>query len=378
MNAVGIIFSSINEKSVYELTKQRTMASVPFGCRYRLIDFALSNMVNSGINHVGLITHYNYQSLMDHIGTGKDWDLARRHGGIKILPPYITAFANSANYLYNTRLEALISIRDFIADCKEDVVVLSDCDTVCNLDLSKMIEQHIETGADITLGVKSSYISSDAGFGNSATVVYSDDNGKVYEVGDYSDIKNGFEDVYVRIMVIGRKYLEEVISDSIAHGFNSLTKDILVRNCKNHDIRVFKFDSYFSTIRSIADYYRTSMDLLDSEIRNSLFGVRTRPVFTKVRNSAPTSYIDGAIVRNSLIADGCVIQGTVENSILFRGVKVGKNTNIKNSIIMQDTITGENVYLNCVITDKNVVIRDGRVLSGHETKPFFIDKGSNV
>ena len=378
MNAVGIIFSSINEKSVYELTKQRTMASVPFGCRYRLIDFALSNMVNSGINHVGLITHYNYQSLMDHIGTGKDWDLARRHGGIKILPPYITAFANSANYLYNTRLEALISIRDFIADCKEDVVVLSDCDTVCNLDLSKMIEQHIETGADITLGVKSSYISSDAGFGNSATVVYSDDNGKVYEVGDYSDIKNGFEDVYVRIMVIGRKYLEEVISDSIAHGFNSLTKDILVRNCKNHDIRVFKFDSYFSTIRSIADYYRTSMDLLDSEIRNSLFGVRTRPVFTKVRNSAPTSYIDGAIVRNSLIADGCVIQGTVENSILFRGVKVGKNTHIKNSIIMQDTITGENVYLNCVITDKNVVIRDGRVLSGHETKPFFIDKGSNV
>ena len=124
MNAVGIIFSSMNEKSVYELTKQRTMASVPFGCRYRLIDFALSNMVNSGITHVGLVTHYNYQSLMDHIGTGKDWDLARRHGGVKILPPYITAFANNANYLYNTRLEALISIRDFISDCKEEVVVL--------------------------------------------------------------------------------------------------------------------------------------------------------------------------------------------------------------------------------------------------------------
>lgn len=376
MNAVGIIFSSINEKSVYELTKQRTMASVPFGCRYRLIDFALSNMVNSGINHVGLITHYNYQSLMDHIGTGKDWDLARRHGGIKILPPYITAFANSANYLYNTRLEALISIRDFIADCKEELVVLSDCDTVCNLDLQAMIEKHEQSGADITLGVKSSYVTLDSN--KAVTVVRSDENGKVTEISDRDDIRQSFEDVYVRIMVIGRKYLEELISDAVAHGYTSLTKDILVRNYMHHNIMTYKFDGYFATIRSLSDYYHCSMDMLDPDIRKSLFGDRARPVFTKVRNSAPTSYSSGAIVRNSLIADGCVIQGTVENSILFRGVKVGKNTHIKNSIVMQDTFTGENVYLNCVITDKNVFIRDGRVLSGHETRPFFIDKGSNV
>ncbi len=376
MNAVGIIFSSINEKSVYELTKQRTMASVPFGCRYRLIDFALSNMVNSGINHVGIITHYNYQSLMDHIGTGKDWDLARRHGGVKILPPYITAFANNDNFLYNTRLEALVSIRDFIADCKEDVVVLSDCDTVCNLDLSAMVDKHIESGADITLGVKSSYVSQDTT--RAITIVNSDDEGKVTDIVDYSGSRNGFEDVYIRIMVIGKKYLEELITDAMAHGYTSFTKDILIRNYKHHDCRVYKFDGYFSTIRSINDYYRTSMDLLDPDIRRSIFAVRNRHIFTKVRNSAPATYTEGAIVRNSLIADGCVIQGTVENSILFRGVKVGKNTHIKNSIIMQDTITGENVYLNCVITDKNVVIRDGRVLSGHESRPFFIDKNSNV
>ncbi len=376
MNAVGIIFSSINEKSVYELTKQRTMASVPFGCRYRLIDFALSNMVNSGINHVGLITHYNYQSLMDHIDTGKDWDLARRNGGIKILPPYITAFANNSNFLYSTRLEALVSIRDFIADCREDVVVLSDCDTVCNLDLSAMVEQHVASGADITLGVKSSYVAQDTT--RAITIVNSDDSGKVNEIIDYSGNKSGFEDVYIRVMCIGKKYLEELITDAMAHGYSSFTKDILIRNYQRHDCRVYKFDGYFATIRSINDYFRCSMDLLDPDIRRSIFGVRNRPVFTKVRNSSPASYTDGAIVRNSLIADGCVIEGTVENSILFRGVKVGKNTHIKNSIIMQDTITGENVYLNCVITDKNVVIRDGRVLSGHESRPFFIDKGSNV
>ncbi len=375
MNAVGIIFSSINEKSVYELSKQRTMASVPFGCRYRLIDFALSNMVNSGINHVGLITHYNYQSLMDHIGTGKDWDLARRHGGIKILPPYITAFANSSNYLYNTRLEALISVRDFIADCKEEYVVLSDCDAVCNLDLSAMVDQHIASGADITMGVKSCCMSQDA---HSGIAVKSDAEGKVTDIVDNSGIDGGYEDIYVRVLVIGRKYLQELITGAIAHGYNSFTKDVLMRNVGRHDCRVFKFDGYFAAIRSLGDYYKCSMDILNPDIRRSIFGVRNRPVFTKVRNSAPASYVDGAIVRNSLIADGCVIEGTVENSILFRGVKVGKNTHIKNSIIMQDTITGENVYLNCVIADKNVVIRDGRVLSGHETRPFFIDKGANV
>ena len=151
MNAVGIIFSSINEKSVYELTKERTMASVPFGCRYRLIDFTLSNMVNSGISHVGIVTHYNYQSLMDHIGSGKDWDLARRSGGIMILPPFVTAYENPrANQLYTTRLEALMGVREYITHCDEDVIVLSDCDTICNIDLSKVLARHEETGADIT------------------------------------------------------------------------------------------------------------------------------------------------------------------------------------------------------------------------------------
>lgn len=376
MNAVGIIFSSINEKSVYELTKERTMASVPFGCRYRLIDFTLSNMVNSGISHVGIVTHYNYQSLMDHIGSGKDWDLARRHGGVKILPPYITAFANKSNFLYNTRLEALVSIRDFISGCKEDLVVLADCDTVCNLDLSAMIEQHIASGADITLGVKSSYVAQDNG--SEVTIVTSNDEGKVTEMVNYTGIRSGFEDVYINICCVGKKYLEELIADAMAHDYNSFTADILTRNVGHHDCRVYKFDGYFAAIRSIGDYFSCSMDLLDPEIRRSVFGVRNRPVLTKIRNSSPTSYTNGAIVRNSLIADGCVIQGTVENSIVFRGAKIGKGAHIKNSIVMQDTIIGENVYLNCVITDKNVVIRDGRVLSGHETRPFFIDKGSSV
>ncbi len=368
---VGIIFSNIHDQNVSELTRRRTMASIPFGCRYRLIDFTLSNLVNSGITHVGVVTHYNYQSLMDHIGTGKDWDLARRSGGIKILPPYITAFANAQNNLYNTRLEAVKSMIEFISCCTEEYVLLSDCDVICNIDLSEMINEHIATGADITMAVKRMYLTPAV---KNMEVVDSDADGRITDVAECGGIVSGYRDVNLNIMIMRRKYLENVILDASAHGYSSFTKDVIGRNIENCDFRIFRYDSYFATINSLTDYYMCSMDLLSSSARDSLFNVKNRPVYTKIRNSSPTVYEEGSNVKNSLIADGCVIYGTVENSILFRGVKVGKNTVIKNSILMQDTLVGENVSLNCVITDKDVVIRDGRTLSGHETRPFFIDK----
>ncbi len=368
---VGIIFSNIHDQNVSELTRRRTMASIPFGCRYRLIDFTLSNLVNSGITHVGVVTHYNYQSLMDHIGTGKDWDLARRSGGIKILPPYITAFANGQNNLYNTRLEAVKTMIEFISCCNEEYVLLSDCDVICNIDLSEMINEHIATGADITMAVKRMYLTPAV---KNMEVVDSDADGRITDVAECGGIVSGYRDVNLNIMIMRRKYLENVIMDASAHGYSSFTKDVIGRNLENCDFRIFRYDNYFATINSLTDYYMCSMDLLSSSARDSLFNVKNRPVYTKIRNSSPTVYEEGSNVKNSLIADGCVIYGTVENSILFRGVKVGKNTVIKNSILMQDTLVGENVSLNCVITDKDVVIRDGRTLSGHETRPFFIDK----
>ena len=147
----GLIFSNIHDSAIPELTTMRTMASIPFGCRYRLIDFPLSNMVNSGITKMGIITHNNYQSLMDHIGTGKDWDLARRSGGIKILPPFITAYENAGAKLYSTRLEALMGVTNFISRCNEDYIVLSDCDGICNIDLGEVIDAHIANNADMTI-----------------------------------------------------------------------------------------------------------------------------------------------------------------------------------------------------------------------------------
>ena len=369
MNAVGILFSGINENSVHELTKERTMASVPFGCRYRLIDFTLSNLVNAGITHVGLITHYNYQSLMDHIGTGKDWDLARRHGGIQLLPPFVTAFSGGGGELWSTWLEALVGVRDFIFDCREDLFVLSDCDSVCNLDLDAMIQKHASSGAEVTLAVKSSYLTDGT---PNLTVVDSSPDGRILDMTDSLGRPGGYADVSLKLVVAGKRFITEAINGAISRGYSDLIKYIVMRT-KNGG-----YDSYFARITDLTEYFRCSMDLLDPDIRRSIFGVRNRPVLTKVRNSAPSTYVNGSVVRNSLIADGCVIEGTVENSIIFRGVKIGKNTHVKNCILMQDTITGSNVYLNCVVTDKNAVIRDGRVLSGHETLPFFIGKNLSV
>ena len=377
MSTAGIIFSNIHDNNIPELTRNRTMASVPFGCRYRLIDFTLSNMVNSNINNISVITHYNYQSLMDHIGSGKDWDLARRSGGIKILPPFIRATSGGMNQLYTTRLEALKNVDYAISKLTDDYVVLSDCDVICNIDLNDMIKYHKANNADITMAVKRVKLTKDLAKIN--VLVDSDSEGKITDVQAYPTNFEGEADIDLNIMVMTRKYLQEIVEDSIAHNYTSLTKDIILRGLSRKSYRTYRYDGYFACITSSQDYYASSMELIkDKDVRNQLFGVKDRPVYTKVRNSAPTYYSPDAKVTNSLIADGCEIFGEVENSILFRGTKIGKGTKVKNSILFQDTFTGENVVLNCVIADKNVVIRDNKVLSGDETLPFYLAKGKMI
>lgn len=377
MSVQGIIFSNLHDKNIPELTHRRTMASVPYAGRYRLIDFTLSNMVNSGITDVSVITHYNYQSLMDHIGAGKDWDLARRSGGIKILPPYISAFANNQNALYNSRMEALKSINYSLSRFNSDYVVLSDCDIICNIDLNDMINDHIANNADITVATKRVLLSRESASRN--VIVDASEDGRIIDVNAYPTNVTGYRDINLNIVVINREYLQSVVLDSIAHGYSSFNRDVLSRNASRRNYRIYKYEGYFANINSLEDYYTHSMELLGSpENRSMLFDVRNRPIYTKVRNSAPTRYSTTSSVKNSLIADGCIIDGSVENSILFRGVKVSRGASIKNSILFQDTIIGENVFTNCVITDKNVVVRDGRILSGHESLPFFIEKGKMV
>ncbi len=377
MNAVGIIFSNIHDQSIPEITRRRTMASVPFGCRYRLIDFPLSNFVNSNISNIGVITHYNYQSLMDHIGTGKDWDLATRSGGIKILPPYITAYDNTASAgLYSTRLEALAGILHFISRAKEEYAVLSDCDTICNIDLNEVLDYHKKNEADITVVAKPELLT--RAMVGKQIVFETDGNNKITDIAEQTSNMSGTKFVCMNILVMSRLYLQNLVLDAIAHGYKDFYRDSMMSNVNTANFYIFEHKGYHASITSPSEFFKCNMQLLEKDVRDDLFNNDNRPILTKVRNSPPTKYAEGAKVKNSLLADGCVIEGTVENSIIFRGVHVGKGTVVRNSILMQDTFVGKNVELNCVITDKNVMIGDGCDLSGHETRPFYIEKGAKI
>ena len=378
MTAAGLVFSNIHDANLPEMTAQRTMASLPFGGRYRLVDFTLSNMVNAGITEVGIVTHNNYRSLVDHIGTGKDWDLARRSGGVVILPPFITAFNNPrADKLYATRLEALIGTMGFIERCNKEIIVLSDCDMVCNIDLADVIDEHEKNGADVTIVTTKADVGGDTLSGGE-TIVYANDDGVITDFAEYTQVMTGEQDISTNIMVFNKAFLLTMLHNSIAHGYTDFYHQALPFSMYNAKFLMYRFDGMYAEIDSLAHYFAANMSLLERDKRDGLFSVKDRPVYTKVRNSPPTKYGYGASVKNSLIADGCVIEGTVENSILFRGVRVRKGTVVRNSILLQDTTTGENVSLNCVISDKNVIIRDDVTLAGHKTMPFYISKGKMI
>ncbi len=378
MKAAGLILSNIHDNNIPEMTARRTMASLPFGGRYRLIDFPLSNMVNSGITKVGIVTHDNYRSLIDHIGTGKDWDLARRNGGVILLPPFITAFDSPrANKLYTTRLEALMGVMEFINNCSEELIVLSDSDVVCNMDLRDVIDRHEKTGADVTLVVREKAMT-DTDKRGTNSIVISDGDGNIKNFIENRAAAEGSYDVSMNILVITKSFLVSLLNSSIAHGLKGFYSQALPFFFGRAVYRIYRYEGYCAEIGDLSKYFSANMQLLCEDNRDELFANKERPILTKVRNTPPTRYGENARVSNSLIADGCVIDGTVENSILFRGVHVKKGAVIKNSILLQDTWAGENVNLNCVISDKKVFVKDGVTLCGHETMPFYIAKGKTI
>ena len=364
---VGVIFSSLNEENVPELTKQRSIGSIPFGGRYRIVDFALSNMVNSGITTVGMITKYNYQSLMDHLGSGKFWDLARKEGGLILLPPY----SDETEHLYKNRLEALKGASAFLKKAKQDFVVLADSDAVYKLDYSKVIDYHIAKNADITMV----YHEHEPQKSHYQMAFETQDDGKISSI-EINSTSSGVKKNYINVMVARTSFLLRLIQDAIQHGYKSFGRDILSPGVKTYNLYGYKFDGYYANISSLNAYFNANLDLLDKKVRTEIFG--GRDVYTKVNDSQPAKFTDTAKVKNSLISDGCLIEGTVENCVLFRGVKIGKGTVVKNCILMTDNIIGENCNLAYVVSDKDSVIRDNRVLAGCELQPYFINKGSLI
>ena len=370
MKALGIVFSNLHDNNISELTSGRTLASVPFGGRYRLVDFVLSSMVNSGADKVGIITKSNYQSLMDHTGSGKHWDLARKSGGLIILPPY---GVSESGTLYENRLEALQNVVSFFKRSFEEYVVMSDCDRVCNINYGEILKFHESKNADITLVYTESGIET----ATRNAVLEMNASGRVNKFSVTYGKTSGKKPVYANICILKRAFLLRLLDDAAANGYKSFSKDILSKHTDKLRIFGYKFDGYFAAIDSMAAYYKHNLDILDKAKRDSLF-LPDSPIYTKVRDSAPTRYIGGAAVTNSFIADGCVIEGAVTNSVLFRGVKVSRGASVNNSVLMQDTHISPDVSLNAVITDKNVVIRDKRVLSGCGALPYYIGKSSII
>jgi glucose-1-phosphate adenylyltransferase len=368
-NATGIIFSNMHDEEMHEITNSRTMGAVPYGGRYRLIDFALSNMHNSGVTSVGVVAKSNYQSLLEHLGSGKEWDLSRKRDGLYIFPP----FSRLSSGIYKNKIEAISGILNFIKKSKNDYIFLTDCDTLCSLDWTKPLQFHMNTKADITLICY---------YNNSHTELK---NQTIYTLSKESIITDillkqttsSSSHVGTNMWVISKSLLISLIEDAVAHNYEDLEKDILQKKIKEFKVVAWKFNGYIRKINDMCDFFHGNMDILNPTIRNELF-YKNGPIYTKVLDAIPARYEKTAKVSNSLISDGCIIAGEVENSILFRGVKVGKATKVSNSILMKDCKTGENVNLNYVLADKNVNFSDNRILTGYDLHPIYISKDSTV
>ncbi|MCR5484668.1 MAG: glucose-1-phosphate adenylyltransferase subunit GlgD [Clostridiales bacterium] len=363
-NVLGLIYSNAYDSALPEFTSLRTMGSVPFGGRYRLIDFVLSNMVNCGMSKVGIVTKNNYQSLLDHIGSGKPWDLSRKNEGLFILPP----FASRTSGVYENRIEALKGNMRFMARSNEEYVILSDCNVICNMDFTKLFDAHTRSGADITIVYKNGPVPKlddlmTFGFGA---------DGRVNEIMVNRAI-NGDANYSLNMFIMRKSLLQRLINEAMSLHFDSFERDIFQRNVLNLNIRGYEEKGFVRVINGLKSYFDANLDLLVPENRRELFKV-DKPVYTKVHDEVPAKYGLGSEVRNSLVADGCIIDGTVENCILFRGVRIGKGAVVKNSIIMQGTMISENVSLDCTVIDKSAVIKPGKTLIGDKSYPIYIGK----
>lgn len=366
-DVIGILFAYVHEERVRELTEHRVMASIPYGGRYRLVDFPLSNMVNSGINKVGVITEQNYQSLMDHLGSGKAWDLSRKREGLYLLPPFGAELTRTEG-----KIASLSSIHRFLKNSHEEYVFLSDCDVVANVDYKEVFQFHSDKQADVTVLYRHG-TSPDT----DRNVVFTvDPEGVVRDMlikrGSDADCNYGMGKY-----LISRKLLMDLVEECMSRNLYDFDRDLLQRRLKELRVYGFEFTGAAYPITSFGSYFSANMALMDPKVRSQLFQP-DHPIYTKVRDDMPARYGLGSVVSNSIVADGCVIDGEVENCVLFRGVKVKKGACLRNCVIMQDSIIGENARLDYVVADKDVVFDNNRVLTGHQTYPVYVAKGSKV
>lgn len=370
-NVFGIVFSNMHDHMIKELTANRCMGSLPVGGRYRLIDFVLSGFSHAGVTNTAVITKTNYKSLLDHLGNGREWDLARKRGGLMILPP--AALTDSGD-IYHGRIDALAGIMSIIKDSKAEYVLIADCDAMANVDFRDFVSYHIERKSEITVMYKRQYFE---GRPTRDLITFDlDDSRNITSMYINPEIR-GEQFEYLNFMVINRDLLEWMIRECVSRNLPSFERDVLQANVGRLVFKAYEFTGFASRFDSLTAYYDSNLAMLDPKVRESLFPVG-RPIYTNVWDDPPVRYGLDAKVENSLLADGCIIEGEVRNSLLSRGVRVGKGAKVENCVLMQGTHVGDHATLDYVVSDKRVAIKPNRSLMGYASYPLYIAKGAVV
>lgn len=369
MDAFCILFTDNydgREITLNEISGKRTLSSIPFGGRYRLIDFMLSSLVGAKVRNIGIIAKSKYGSLMDHLGWGKDWDLDRKNGGIKILTPFATT-----EFSYNdNQFDILKSVHGYIDSMLPEYCVIANANMVANIDFNEMFETHIKSGADISvLCVKATPKDNDT----ELTV----ENGKVTRAIIHTVAKEEETLVAQDIFIMEKSLLYALIDHGVSYGWRTFKKDVIAKKFAELNINAYEHKGYFKLINDPSEYLSANLDMLDKNVRGEIFS-KEQPILTRTKDSVPTKYGDNASVSACYVADGCVIDGTVENSIIFRNVKIARGAKICNSVIMQNSVIEENVSLDCVIVDKNATITENKEIKGDKNLPVVVNKGKTV
>ncbi len=368
-DTMGIIFTESDDVTLRELTELRSTAALPIAGRYRLIDFVLSGMVNSGIINVGVATKYKYSSLMDHLGAGSAYDLMRENYGLFVLPPYAS---HKGGGTMAGEIDILMGIMPYLRRSRQKYVVLCEGNMVCNLTFYAAMEQHKKTGADVTILYREETPEKASRF----LVMEMAEDGRVTGL-EYKPRRPKGQNVGMHMYIMEKELLIRICEGCAARGEHSFIMDALIKNAEELRLFGWKYDGYVGCVDSVQSYFACNMDVLKGEVRDALFGQREL-IFTKVKNRVPTRYGNAARVSDSLVADGCVIEGVAENCVLFRGVKVGKNTHLKNCVVMEKTHIDIGCEAENVIFDKECLMREGKRLIGQADYPVIIRKGTVI
>ena len=369
MNVMGIIFA--NDAAMGELTDKRTAASIPFGGRYRQVDFALSNLACAGVRHIGVIARHNYQSLMHHVGDGEEWGLELEEGGLEFLTPYAQTVTGS----YRGKLESLANAMDFLEYGDEDeLVVMIDSAVLSNIDLRAVIDAHIASGKDVTVVTKDGICNGEKQIDLAIKVI----DGEIKDMA-VNYVAGSEYSASMDIFVLSKKFLIQSVKYLIARDKFHMDRDLVMGgwNRGQVSVNVYPFEGVAMFNESVEEYFHNSLALIDRNTRHDLFH-NNHPVFTKVRDRVPSYYGEECEIENCLVADGCILEGEAENSVLFRQVTICAGAEVEDCVIMNDTTVGEGAELKCVILDKDVTVRPGAKLIGTPSNPIIIKRGDVV